>query len=71
MSEESRNNGGFWGELAVEGMRLEELKEFRLSLMDLRAKVAKKVEKMIGGPLLPSLFHLARNHHVATGLGVF
>ncbi|KAG6574839.1 Agamous-like MADS-box protein AGL62, partial [Cucurbita argyrosperma subsp. sororia] len=87
-SEESRNSGGFWWEEAVEGMRLEELKEFRSSLMDLRAKVAEKVEKLtavrIGGPLLPALppppppqpmtppsFHLAGNHHVATGLGFF
>ncbi|CAK9329316.1 unnamed protein product [Citrullus colocynthis] len=76
-AEDSRKNGGFWWQEAVEGMRLEELKEFRSALMDLRAKVAERVEKLtavrIGGPLLPALppppqpmtsssFHLAGNH---------
>lgn len=54
-----RKNGGFWWEERVEGMRLEELKEFRSALMDLRAKVAERVEELaavrIGGPLLPAL----------------
>ncbi|XP_022974284.1 agamous-like MADS-box protein AGL62 [Cucurbita maxima] len=71
VSEKSRNNGEFWREEAIERMRLEEWKEFRLSFMDSRAKVAKKVEKMIRGPLLPSSFHLAKNHYVATRLGFF
>ncbi|XP_038896633.1 agamous-like MADS-box protein AGL62 [Benincasa hispida] len=58
-AENSRKNGGFWWREAVEGMRLKELKEFRSALMNLRAKVAERVEQLtsirIGGPLLPAL----------------
>ncbi|XP_022156144.1 agamous-like MADS-box protein AGL62 [Momordica charantia] len=68
-AEESRSSGGFWWEEPMEGMRLEELKEFRSALQDLRAKVEERVEKLtavrIGGPLSPppaTPFHLAGNH---------
>ncbi|XP_022155748.1 agamous-like MADS-box protein AGL62 [Momordica charantia] len=58
-AEEWRSGGGFWWEEEIEGMRVEELKEFRSALQDLRAKVAERVEKLtaarIGGPPLPAL----------------
>ncbi|XP_038875004.1 agamous-like MADS-box protein AGL62 [Benincasa hispida] len=75
-AEDSRKNGRFWWQEPVEGMRLDELKVFRSALMDLRARVAERVEKLtaarIGGLLLPALppppqsmtsssFHLAGN----------
>ncbi|XP_038902722.1 agamous-like MADS-box protein AGL62 [Benincasa hispida] len=64
--ERMRSSGGFWWDEPVECMGIEDLKRFRSSLVELRGKVAERVEKLAavrnGGLLMPAAsFHLTGN----------
>ncbi|KGN61964.1 agamous-like MADS-box protein AGL62 [Cucumis sativus] len=45
-AERMRKTGGFWWDEAMECMGIEDLKRFRSSLMELRGKVAERVEEL-------------------------
>lgn len=66
VEERMRNSRRFWWDEPMECMGIEDLKRFRSSLLELRGKVAERVEKLAAvrnrGLLMPAAsFHLAGN----------
>uniref|UniRef100_A0A9I9DMM2 Aspartic proteinase CDR1-like n=1 Tax=Cucumis melo TaxID=3656 RepID=A0A9I9DMM2_CUCME len=66
-AERMRNTGGFWwDETEMECMGIEELKRFRSSLMELRGKVAEKVEELAAVNQEVLITSPSFHHHATT-----